>query len=538
MDRLDARAVALRERLQALRYHQPLGLESAPLCEALLNDLEQSNQLLKAAREEVETHTHALLDAQKSVHPLRQENGRLLRETNKLHLALIEEREGSDVKQRESAATISKLQGRLSEAMFVSSQLSHRLRTYEADNQALRERIDEALQHNGVVLPSGVEVRASSLPRPCRSASPASQPRAMAGRPQAEWALPRILPQVRWHGRKEYMESLEPVAPVAAAAEAAARRPPEAEGAEARAAELVQAAEGQVTELRRRLEATSELLRAAESEAASSQQMVAAREAEAARLLETLGGEGTGGQAEGHALKQAEGREQQQQLDFLNQQVDFLNEWRSTLDAELRAERAARQAAEDLTLTLSLTLSPSLTLTLALALALALTPDPNQAAEERKEEAERTAQASGDQAAALQEALTKMLAKMEGQAEQAAREAALEQRYPHTAARASKGGRASSAMPARGAENKRVPRDATPMSSAASSRRAWLAETEVAVLRAKLDESRADATRAQRAEAAVVTLQRQLDQARVAARATQSRARPGATDAAAHPIPS
>ena len=91
----------------------------------------------------------------------------------------------------------------------------------------------------------------------------------MAGRPQAEWALPRILPQVRWHGRKEYMESLEPVAPVAAAAEAAARRPPEAEGAEARAAELVQAAEGQVTELRRWLEATSELLRAAESEKAS-----------------------------------------------------------------------------------------------------------------------------------------------------------------------------------------------------------------------------------------------------------------------------
>ena len=184
-------------------------------------------------------------------------------------------------------------------------------------------------------------------------------------------------------------------------------------------------------------------------------------------------------------------------------QVDFLNEWRSTLDAELRAERAARHAAE-----------------------------------ERQSEAERVARASGEQAAALQEALTQMLAKMEGQAEQAAREAALEQRYPHTTARASKGGRPSSAMPARGAENKRVPRDSTPLSSAASSRRAWLAETEVAVLRAKLDESRADATRAQRAEAAVVTLQRQLDQARVAARATQGRARPGATDAAAHPIPS
>ena len=184
-------------------------------------------------------------------------------------------------------------------------------------------------------------------------------------------------------------------------------------------------------------------------------------------------------------------------------QVDFLNEWRSTLDGELHGERLARQAAE-----------------------------------ERKGEAERVALASGEQAAALQDALTKMLAKMEGQAEQASRDALLQQQYPHTAARPSKGVRPSTAMPARGAENKPRPRDSTPLSSAASSRRAWLAETEVAVLRAKLDESRADATRAQRAEAAVVTLQRQLDQARVASRATQSRARPGATDAAARPIPS
>jgi len=469
-DRLDARCVALRHRLQALRYHQPLGLESAPLCEALLSDLEQSNELLRASREEVETHMRALLDAQKSVHPLRQENGRHLRETNQLHLALIEERESSEVKQRESAATISKLQGRLSEAMFVGSQLGQRVRTFEADNQALRERIDEALQHNGVVLPSGVEVR--------------------------------------WHGRKEYMESLEPVAPVApAAAEAAwapGVTPEEGESVEARAAQLVQTAEAQVTELRRRLEATSELLRAVEGEAASAQQGVAAREAEAARLLETLGGDGGGGQAEGRVLKQAEGREQQQQLEFLNQQVDFLNEWRSTLDGELCGERAAREAAE-----------------------------------ERRGEAELVALASAEQARALQ----LELAKMEGQAEQATREALLQQHQAHTAAaRPWKGqglGR-TAAAPARGAENKPRPRDSTPLSSAASSRRAWLAETEVAVLRAKLDEGRADATRAQRAEAAVVTLQRQLDQARVtqALRATQSRTRPSATDAAARPISS
>ena len=62
----------------------------------------------------------------------------------------------------------------------------------------------------------------------------------------------------------------------------------------------------QVTELRRRLEATTELLRASEAEAASAQRGVAAREAEAARLLHTLGDPtGRGAEAEGHALKQA-----------------------------------------------------------------------------------------------------------------------------------------------------------------------------------------------------------------------------------------
>ena len=163
----DERFKSLRNRLQCLRYHQPLGIETAPLCEALLHDLEQSNSLLTACQDKVETHARELIDAQKRIHPLRQENGRLLRENNQLHLALIEDRETAKAKHKQTAAMMNKLQGKLSESMFVSSQLRQRVRTLEADNQALRDRLEETLRYNGLVLPSGVEVRLHASQQAC-----------------------------------------------------------------------------------------------------------------------------------------------------------------------------------------------------------------------------------------------------------------------------------------------------------------------------------------------------------------------------------
>ena len=46
MEAPQERFALLRARLQDLRYHQPLGLESAPLVEALLGDLLRSHEQL------------------------------------------------------------------------------------------------------------------------------------------------------------------------------------------------------------------------------------------------------------------------------------------------------------------------------------------------------------------------------------------------------------------------------------------------------------------------------------------------------------
>ena len=265
------------------------------------------------------------------------------------------------------------------------------------------------------------------------------------------------------------MESLEPVSPPAKGAggsSAAATEGPQTKGAA-----VVQAAEAQVTELQRRLEATSELVQAAEDEAASARQAVAARESEIARLVE----------AQGAGEAAAERREQMAQLNFLNQQVDFLNDWRSALDAELRGEREARQQADA-----------------------------------RRGEAERVAQASAEEARALQAQLVQQERQLELERLEMRMAVKEEGRLARDVqARPWK----SKPQAARGGEAKQRPSDSTPRSLVGAARRAWLAETEVAMLRVRLEEGREDAARAAEGRGGGGDLQQQLEQVHTSLRA-------------------
>ena len=186
------RFALLRAKLQDLRYHQPLGLESAPLVEQLLADLLRSNEQLGEQRSHAEVAGQELVIAQTQVHPLRKENGRLLRENNRLHLELITQSEEGAARLKAVEGEKSLLEKSCGDLRFVSSQQAQRVRLLEEELGGLRERFDQALQQNGVVLPSGHEVR--------------------------------------WHGRKEHMEAHSPVE--------AATMPPAAPGPSSAAAGL------------------------------------------------------------------------------------------------------------------------------------------------------------------------------------------------------------------------------------------------------------------------------------------------------------
>ena len=294
MEAPQERFALLRARLQDLRYHQPLGLESAPLVEALLGDLLRSHEQLAELRKKADAQAQELIVAQAQVHPLRKENGRLVRESNRLQFEQIEAAERAAERDRERENASSALVKENGDLRFVGAQQAQRVKALEVELQGLRDRFDDALQVSGVVLPNGHEVR--------------------------------------WHGRKEHMEQHSPVAP--AAAEDLSPR--------AAAAEAVRASTVQIDALQARLDASNDELAAANLSLSVEKEKVAAREAEIERLGRELESDRDYG---GLSLKHIQ-ESNQQAVAQLNHQVDFLNAQCAELQAEVEATRGSYALAE------------------------------------------------------------------------------------------------------------------------------------------------------------------------------------------------
>ena len=300
MEAPQERFALLRARLQDLRYHQPLGLESAPLVEALLGDLLRSHEQLAELRKKADAQAQELIVAQAQVHPLRKENGRLVRESNRLQFEQIEAAERAAERDRERENASSALVKENGDLRFVGAQQAQRVKALEVELQGLRDRFDDALQVSGVVLPNGHEVR--------------------------------------WHGRKEHMEQHSPVAPAAAED----LSPRAAAAADAAAAEAVRASTVQIDALQARLDASNDELAAANLSLSVEKEKVAAREAEIERLGRELESDRDYG---GLSLKHIQ-ESNQQAVAQLNHQVDFLNAQCAELQAEVEATRGSYALAE------------------------------------------------------------------------------------------------------------------------------------------------------------------------------------------------
>ena len=227
------RVSALKARLASLRYDQALGIESAPLVERLVDDLERSQRRQTELAAVAESRADEISVAEQHVLPVRKENTRLVRENNDLHLQLIADAEAAEAARLELATTAARLRDQNTDLRFIASQQTSRIDELQSENVTLRSRLQEALIQNGIVLPSGHEVR--------------------------------------WHGMKEHMQAHSPVSaagspPESAPAEGEAVPDPEAVGAGggasassaeaelAAAARQVRAAARQTSHLQLRLE--------------------------------------------------------------------------------------------------------------------------------------------------------------------------------------------------------------------------------------------------------------------------------------------
>lgn len=133
--------VNLRKRLDQLGYRQPLGIETLPLVEKLFSDLIHTteslrNTVLNAGKTEKESRN---LDA--LLEPYKNENARLVRENNELHIGLLKLREEKNLLSSELKAYIRKLDHETSDLKFLNNQYVHKVRALEKDSRAMTARI-------------------------------------------------------------------------------------------------------------------------------------------------------------------------------------------------------------------------------------------------------------------------------------------------------------------------------------------------------------------------------------------------------------
>ena len=300
----------LRARLGQAGFDGALSRDSTGLVSSMLESLLSERGKCAALQQRLHRQEQALWVAEQASPPLRVEVGRLVRENARLHQAMINLEEQKHAFATAEGVELSRARAEVRDLAFVCASLRRKASELEQENAGLREAASRSYELNGIVLPSGHEVR--------------------------------------WHGRKERMEAHSPVAPAPPALAAAAPAPTlaasEGEDASSRLvpaaepARLVRAAEGQLTSLLGRVSVADSRVDALEAALGEARSQVASRETELQRMgAELARAREAGGEAD---ERQTEREAAQAAICQLSAQVDFLNERCVELGEKLRSQAA------------------------------------------------------------------------------------------------------------------------------------------------------------------------------------------------------
>ncbi|CAF0946900.1 unnamed protein product [Adineta ricciae] len=145
----------LRKRLDQFGFKQPLAIESLPLVEKLFQAFIQTTEELKKAKENPPAAyappppaTSSSTNGVSSAHPYKNDNARLVKENNDLHLELLKAREQLDHHVKEFKSQLRKLEHENADLRFLNTQYIHRLRTLEKESRQKDNKILELQEKN------------------------------------------------------------------------------------------------------------------------------------------------------------------------------------------------------------------------------------------------------------------------------------------------------------------------------------------------------------------------------------------------------
>ncbi|XP_051820501.1 centrosomal protein of 135 kDa [Antechinus flavipes] len=140
--------INIRKRLDQLGYRQPLSIDCLPLVEKLFSDLVHTTESLRKAKlfagkaEKETTNFDYVLE------PYKNENAKLIRENNELHLDLLRTKEQSEISIKDLKVKLRKVESEMADLKFLNNQYVHKFKMLEKESKAKNEKIQQLQEKN------------------------------------------------------------------------------------------------------------------------------------------------------------------------------------------------------------------------------------------------------------------------------------------------------------------------------------------------------------------------------------------------------
>ncbi|ETE64800.1 Centrosomal protein [Ophiophagus hannah] len=295
---VERKFVNLRKRLDQLGYRQPLGVESLPLVEKLFSDLVHTTESLRSTKLSAGKIEKECSNFDVVLEPYREENARLTRENNELHLEVLKLKEQLEEQVKDLKATLRKFEHENSDMKFLNNQYIHKMRSLEKENKAKTDKIQQLQEKNlqAVVQTPGGKKR--NIPF-----------------------------------RRQRMQIDQPVPPSGIGAY------PVPQPNDPYIADLLQVADNRIHELQTEVDDMQEKLEIAEREMKNYSKQVELRDNEIERLAVAL----DGGRSHDVISLEAKSRSNEKIIDHLNLQVEFLQQTKKDLEKRIEDLLDSRQ---------------------------------------------------------------------------------------------------------------------------------------------------------------------------------------------------
>ncbi|KAJ7326713.1 hypothetical protein JRQ81_016472 [Phrynocephalus forsythii] len=140
--------INLRKRLDQLGYRQPLGVESLPLVEKIFSDLVHTTESLRSAKLSAGKIEKDFSNFDVVLEPYREENARLTRENNELHLEVLKLKEQLEQRVKDLKATLRRVEHENADMKFLNNQYIHKMRSLEKETKAKADKIQQLQEKN------------------------------------------------------------------------------------------------------------------------------------------------------------------------------------------------------------------------------------------------------------------------------------------------------------------------------------------------------------------------------------------------------